>query len=565
VRKPALWVGVGILVLALAGWLVLRDSGALNELPSSRAPAQQPYADRVGSPKAAVTVRAEASGLELIALLLPDQQIAAVPTSVRIGLGYVVPDEARSYEEWIAGGSEGAGPASFAELATIDRWMDAPATLLPDGTVRVGPWTPPLADRYDLQARGQGALHFYAASFTAAAYPASVKPTIAAGLRILREPLADSDVRVLLRRGAEAENQGVWQELMQREAPQLLAAFNDASIAVAPVQELAPLPPGALDVILEVDGIEAERRSVTLRAGALTDLKFDPVAQEVARAVTADLELVFIVQDTRRPLEGLKVRWSGGKVEQTLTTNLAGEVRFKGVDRQRAHPFTLEFSATDGDLPTWPTQTAIEVALNADPSATDSPRLIRKIIELRPLQWLIVRTGSFQVPVDRQRGNPYPIFVLQQERDGEWRDSAADHFIPVTDGIAASVLAPGLYRLAALQWPWSIVYSTAADTRAAATDGRYPANLLANPRRTVEITVLSQGKPLANAPLALRGPVSSLPPASINTDATGRARLNAVNVTAVSLEVPGFSAVDVNLDTPTVVVELQAEGDQAGG
>ena len=552
-------------MLALVGWLVIQNSGAPKVLPISPEIAQSPDAPRVSSGASATAAPLESNAPQFTTLLLPDQQISAIPTSVRIGLGYVPADEARTYQEWKAGGFVGAGPASFAELATIDRWIDVPATRLSDGTVRVGPLMPPLADRYDLQARGQGALHFYAVSFTVDTYPASVKPTVAAGLRIQRAPAADSDVRVLLRRGGEAQSTAVWQDLMQREAPQLLGAFNDASIAVAATQVLAPLPPGALDVILEVDGIEAERRSVTLRAGVLTDVPFDPVAQEVARAVTAELELLFVVQDTRRPIEGLKVISSGGKMEPTRTTDLAGQVRFQGVDRQRAHPFMLEFPVEKGDLPAWPTQSAIEVSLDADPKPANPSRLVRKTIELRPLQWLIVSSGSFQVPVDRRRGNPYPIFVLQQERDGDWKDSAADHFIPITQGIAASIQAPGRYRLAALQSPWSILYSTTADTRAAASDGRYPVNLIPSARRTVEISVLSQGKPLANAPLTMRGPVRGLPGATINTDPAGRARLEAVTVPGVSLEVPGFAVIDVNLDAPTVIVELRLEGDGAGG
>ena len=149
--------------------------------------------------------------------------------------------------------------------------------------------------------------------------------------------------------------------------------------------------------------------------------------------------------------------------------------------------------------------------------------------------------------------------MLQQQREGIWRDFAADHFIPVPDGIAASIQEPGRYRLAALLSPWSIVYSTAADARATATDGRYPADLGADAGRTVEISVLSQGLPLANAPLTLRGPVRGLPATSINTDAAGRARLEAVTVSAVSVEVLGFAVVEVNLEAATATVELQPE------
>lgn len=565
-KQRALWAGASVFALALAGWLALRDSTAPITMPTAdgMTAAGVPAGQRKLVPDGSSSATpAEVGAPTFATLLLPDQQIAANPTSVRIGIGIVAPDEVRSYQEWLDGGSEGAGPASFAELATVERWIDAPATRHADGSVSVNPLQLPQADRYDLQARGESPLHFYSASFTVEAYPASVYPTVAAGLRIRREPAADSDVRVMLRRSGEIASTDRWQELMLREAPQLFAAFNDSAITVAPIQVLAPLPPGPLDVILEVDGIEAERRAATLVAGTVTDIHFDPVAQAVARAVAVELQLSFVVEGTRQPVEGLQVTWSGGKMEQTLITDSAGQVSFKGVDRQRIHAFNLLFPVIEADLPIWPTQSAIEIALDAEAKSPEEPRVVGKTIELRPLQWLIVRTGAFPIPQDRQRGNPYPIFVLQQEQDDAWRDTAADHFIPVPGGIAASILTPSRYRLAALQSPWSIWYSSAADTAVASADGRYPASLLPDRGRPVEIIVLSKGMPLANAPLTLRGPVRGLPATSITSDSAGRARLDRVTVPALRLEVPGFAVVDVDLPAATAIVELQADAEGA--
>ena len=73
------------------------------------------------------------------------------------------------------------------------------------------------------------------------------------------------------------------------------------------MQILTPLPPGPVEVQLEVDGIVAERRSVTLIAGALTDVRFDPVKQAVAQAVAVTLQLTFVVQGNDQPI----VRSSG--------------------------------------------------------------------------------------------------------------------------------------------------------------------------------------------------------------------------------------------------------------
>ena len=124
--------------------------------------------------------------------------------------------------------------------------------------------------------------------------------------------------------------------------------------------------------------------------------------------------------------------------------------------------------------------------------------MIRKTIELRPLQWLVLQTGALQVPTQHKVGNPYPIFVLQREREGRWTDAASDHFIPVPGGIAVSVEEPGLFRMAALQSPWTILYSTAANVALANSDGKYRAELIPDPNRATEVTLLRNGIPVSN-------------------------------------------------------------------
>jgi hypothetical protein len=498
----------------------------------------------------------DAASVAFTTVLLPDGQIGALTGTVRIGIATVAPEDASAFQAWVDGGREGAGPASLADLASVERWIEVPAQRRADGTVVAGPLALPAAARYDLRARAAGPLHFYAASFTADSTPATIHPTVAAGLRVQREAHPDSDVRVLLRRTG-AVNAGTWQDLLMREAPQLLGAFDDAAIAVAPVELLAPLPPGSIDAILLVDGIEAERRSVTLIAGSVSDVAFDPLAQEVARALALELRLRFVVKGSGQPIENLVVTWIADGGEQQRSTDGRGVAAFKGVDRQRNQRFNLQFPPSDSALPAWPESKAIEIALADEPIAADA-RTTTRSIELQPLQWLTVRL-PFVVPVQRQRGNPYPIFVLQREHDGRWLDTAADHFIAVAEGIAVSLAEPGRYRVVALRSPWTLLNSATADALRPALDGQYRVDLGSESGRALELTVLHRGVPLARAPVALRGPVRGLPAVTVDADGAGRVRLDGVTVPRLGLEVAGYREIEVDVQAASAIVEISVD------
>lgn len=561
--RRTVWILLIITLVGLTSWHLQRHSDPSPEPPASDAASlnQPPPVNASNTVNSAdVSAPMVTNGAQdLIRFetrLLPDGPISAASDSVRLGLAHVSPDEARTWQAWKEGGSEGAGPASYAELATVERWLDLPGERSQDGSVRVGPITIPPADRYELQARSASPLHFYLATFTADAYPVDVHPTVAAGLRIVHQPAPEADIRALLRRTREIDDGAPWQSLMAREAPQLLAAYDDASVAVAPNAVLAPLPPGSLDVILEIDGIESERLPVDLRAGAITDLQFDPVKQQVAQTVSVQLQLDFVIEGTRRPIPDIKVTWYGGKSDESRDTDARGSVRFRGVDRQKLQRFNLEMPTSKEQLPIWPAQKAIEFTPDsvAGPNSGVDGRQIRRTIELRPLQWLMVRTGNLAIPESPARNNPYPIFVLQREQGGSWTDVAADHFIRIDEGIAASLQDAGRHRLVAVQAPWSLLYSTPSQSRSAS--GRFPVNLIADPGRPVAITVLSQRIPLARAPVSLRGPVRSLPATAIDTDSQGQIRLNGVTEARLELEVPGYRVLNVDLRSTSVIVEL---------
>lgn len=546
------WALASAAVLALVGWWLATSSD------SASAPANAP-APNVAAVKR-IPSESESSSADAVqtaplqTIFLPDKLIAAMPNTVRVGLAYVAPEDAQAFED--SRNAEGAGPETLAELANVTRWMPLPAQKRADGTVQVGPINLPRADRYDLRARGESPLHFYIATFTAENYPALVNPTVAAGIKITREPAPGSDVRVLLRRNGESTDEAAWQALMTAQDARLIEAFGEQALALAPEQTLLPLPPGALDVVLHIDGIEAERRSVDLVAGTLTDLRFDPVKQAVARSVAATLQLRFVEQGSNAPIAGLTVSWAEHDTVPPSISDIGGGVSFRGVDSQQAQRFRLQFPSDDSAFPRWPVQKALELRFGEEPPATETPRVIRKTIALRPLQWLLVKTGTLQVPTQHAAGRPYPIFLLQQGRAGRWLDVASDRFIPIPGGIAVALEEPGQFRVAALQSPWAVSYSTTANATLASPGSQYNAQLIVDAGRAIELTLMHRGVALANTEFAITAPVRGLPASTMTTDSNGRLQLDGVTVPSISLEVPGYAAAEVDLRSAIVTVEL---------
>lgn|GEM_PF-821293 len=562
-RRVAAWLA-GIALVAIAGWMlipnvvpepatVLLTGDALPH--STRDAADQTTADTIAAAFAPSGSTKKVFEIQLLA----DGAVSADPESVRIGLGYISAEDDLSHQDWLKGGRDGAGPASREELAVVERWINTVATRRADGVVIVSGDSLPWADRYDLQARGNGGLHFYSASFTAAAYPASIRPTVAAGIRIVRGGEHTQGLSLLLRRVSESTDTSTWQALMSREAPHLLASFDEAAIDVSAGDVLSPIPPGAIDVILMLQNIEAQRTSITLVAGKITEISPNPLDARVARALSVDLELEFRVQGTQVPLRQLEVVWAADRGDQTQQTDVRGRVRFEGVDRQQSVRLRLQFPTSDSALPQWPLTKAIGVDLDDEGISSEQPQIFRKTIELRPLQWLVVRMGAIALSTERRAGNPYPIYVLQYERDGIWADASADYFLGVPEGLAVSVEQAANARAAIVRSPWSVLYSSAADTRVASHDGRHQVTLREELGHPLDIALLDAGAPIVGLPVVVRGPTRSLPATTVTADGRGQIRLEGVTVPRLSLEAPGFAVVEVDARQVQSVVELQRE------
>jgi len=533
--------GASIFLLALAWWF--GTSG------DEVAPAPTVGVPSPLTPASIATGERTALTLELY--LIPDGRIRAVPNSVRIGLGYVSPDDAASAPATLE--AENAGPRRYEDLATIVQWEAVSAEALPDGRVKVGPVRLPHADRYSLTARGEDDLHFYIADFTAASTPPqSVSPLIGAGIRM---HVDQGGAQVLLRRVGSTPPPASWQRIQQREAPALLHAFSDQALEIGSGEILAPLAPGPIEVVLQVDGVEAERKLLSLPAGRILDVRFDPTNQAAARAVSAELELEVVKEGSGEPISGLQVTWMGDPTAQTQISDVRGRVTFQGVDRQKTQQFNLQATPDkQGRLPEWPELQYLE--LTEDDLAGDSTsRIIRHRVELKPLRWLIARLPPEAAQTQRRRGTPYPLYVLQRQRDRRWLDTAAAHFQETRDGLAISIADEGTYRVAAVLSPWRVLESSAASTRTS----RLTVDFAPARGTNVTVTMVRDGRPLAHAPAHASGPLRSLPPLQLKADANGRIVLPSATVSRLWLEIPGSDQVAVALTAPSVLVDFGAK------
>ena len=496
--------------------------------------------------------------------LLPDGGVSASPDSVRVGLAYVSPDESAAYQAWLRGGGEGAGPPDLESLASVTRWLNLPATLDAQGVVVVTPTRLPVADRYVLQARADDGLRFYEAWFTRNDMPMEIGPRVAAGLRLRAPAQAMGGARVLFRR-VDGSQDAAWQSLMRREAPVLLDAYDERALPVAAQgMVVAPLPPGPLDVIAVVDGVETERRRVTLSAGRIATLDLDAEASELGAALSVTVALRLVEKDSGTPVKDATVVWSSPRGARSLRADAAGMLRIAGVDPLRPLPIEIRIAPPHTPsflidaLPSWPERLPMTLDLADEPVAAG---VIATTLELEPLRWLIVETPGIDIPRRPRVGDPFPVFVLQHRQGAHWRESSADYFRPVADGLAVSVNRPGSVRVAAVSAPWTVRLSDVVEIREAAAAARYRTRIAGQGGRRVRLRITADAQPLVSAPVHLLSPLRGVPPKTLTADSAGEVVLDNVTEPAILVEVPGFEQTRVALDAAIVPVALRRSRD----
>lgn len=554
-RRFAAWIGVG-LALGAVLLFALRWRDGHRDVPTPS-----------GATTSAVqggTGEGGISGLRI--RLLPDAGVSAYPASVRVGLANISPDDLAAYRAWERGGREGAGPGDLHDLAQVTRWTNAPSTPLADGSVEVGPLDLPPADRYVLQARAADGLRFYEARFARTDAPASLRPRVAAGLRVRAPAAARTSVHagLLFRRVEGGADEAAWQPLIRREAPAVLDAYDDTPLEIdagaAGNVAIAPLPPGDVDVVAVIDGVESERRRVRLSAGRYADFAFDAGAVELGAALSTTLVLRLVERDSGAPVTAPTVVWDSPQGERRFRPDARGVVRMAGIDAsaplslQALFPLPASPSFLIDALPTWPERVPLAIDLGDAPPAT-----VEKTVELAPLRWLQVDVPGVEVPRRPRAESPFPVFVLQRREDGVWRDARADAFRPLAGGMAVSLDRDGPVRVAALLAPWRVATGPTVEVRTG--EARYRTRIDTTAGHRVVLRLVADGRPLAGAPVQVIAPLRGVPPLTLIADGDGRIALDGATVPSVRVEVAGYAQAEARLDRATATIAFVRDGD----
>lgn len=537
-RFAPVLAAIALLAIVVLLWFVL----------STRRGADAPDAGVAIVPAWSVAAEDEATLRGLRIRLLPDAGVSAAPESVRIGVAMLSPEESAAHRAWLRDGARGAGAADPASLAAVTRWIDASAQRSADGAVVVGPLDLPAADRYVLQARGEDGLRFYEAAFVRDAAPAELRPRVAAGLRV-RAPRGVAASLLLRRTEAGAQADAAWQSLLRREAPQVLAAYDERPLPLGDDTAIAPLPPGPVEIVAMVGGIEIERRTLQLSAGRYLALDLDAEAARLGAALSSDLDLRLVERGSGAPVREVEVLHASARGERRLRPDASGTIRIADIDPLEPLSLQLLFAPPRASsflieaLPTWPERMPVELDLRAAPRRDGR---IAKTLELQPLRWLIVDTPGMQLPQRPRTGEPFPVFVLQRRERGQWRDAQADHFRPQPGGVAVSLDRPGTVRVVALASPWRQATSPAVEIGDG--DTRLRTGLAPTSGRRAVVRLRANGRPLARSPVQIVAPLRGVPPLRMFTDADGRLTFDDADAPALWLEAPGHEQVEVRLD-----------------
>lgn len=604
----------------------------------------QPAAPAITAAEVApsAAARGEPAGIAALRIrLLPEGGQGADPASVKIGIARVSAQDAAAWRAWVRGGMQGAGPQNFAEMATVVRWMDAPARRSSDeaGAVDVGPLRLPAADAYVLQAASADRLRWYDARFTPNRVPDTVQPRLASGLQLQAAALdrngadagaigvAAPQIALQLRR-VEGSRDADWQPLLRKVAPEVLAAYDDTPLAVATdvraghAGTVAPLPPGPVEAVVLVEGVEVLRRRLTLLPGQLATLAIDADSLRRGTALATSLRLRFVEAGSGRPLRPAEVLWIAPEGERRLGAEADGSYRIARIDPARPLRFDLRMAQERpqdqaGDLPRWPEQIPVVLRLDEEAAGQDAPDqdapdqdapdqgtsdgtytasqgtlvagggfAIERTVALQPLRWLVVdglpadarlREGSRASPI-ANAGTPPPVHRLERadaraagsnggdasrsDGDAGWRTVAAERFVARPSGVAVSIPSPGRYRLAVAITPWRILRSAPVDIAAARGSAAEVRTRLAPPPRsprTVRLRLLGAAGPLARTPVQVLDGDGALPPWTLTTDAGGWLRFDAATEAAVRVEAPGHAQALAQLRGAEVTLELSPE------
>jgi hypothetical protein len=545
--------GAWALVVVLAGlglgvwWLRAPEVGGGPGRPMATAAPDAPAPLMSQPPE--VQVQEVGGALVLRATLLGDRAFSG---EARVGVAFISEEDRAEWEQLRREGPSGAGPTRLVDLANVAQWLPAPVSPEARGGGTLGPVPVPLAHRYRLLAwEPEGT--FYWGDFVPEGTPRA--GVLDAGeLRATRP----TGLRIRLTGAGSARTSGRYHLSLERvvdpvdaeRASELLAVVRLMAPALASALQDEALLPLALEEELLLQPLTPDR-AVRLRVRSSAGRESAPVEVPLregrVETVVLDVARLFpegeggLVELRGRLLLGSSERPPPGALIERLEQPGApaepepdGRFTLPGLPAWRASRFAALMPPVVSGRPLGPRRWEFELTPDA---RAESAEVTWRVPAYR---WLMLRMDAFtrgQLALRARR--PYPVFLLQRrEADGSWRLHPAEEFLPEEEGVAVSLLQPGVYRVLAAASPYELYESTSVELAEGESE-RFVTLAVREDAAPCEVRVSSAetGQPVYGALVTATGGHGSLPPMRGHTDAEGRWELGRVRASSLYVEV----------------------------
>lgn len=568
----------------------------LRPAPSADAPARVAEATSTAEARLAQAASAESTPTATAVPPSPTTTPAPAPTPgpvtltamlhgagksrARIGIAQISPEDRAVYEE---SRDEPNGPRVVSDLANVAQWIDVePATA--EGGARIGPATVPPAPVYILGAveESSGDLFFTRFVFDeGGAVPAS-GAALDAGVLERRAP---TGLRVRLTNAPEgygafdlfvsrlpnpgtAEQSSAWLSMTAWLSPAAYAAVGEGEpmpLSLDTPALAAPLPPDpAVQLVLRAPtGESSQPRVVPLSEGHIIDVDLDAAAMipELSAPVYR-LKGRLVHARSGRPVPFHPVRWECEPAALTVETDGDGRFEFEGLRASATQRLVVDLDAPrENGRPRGPQSIRFE-----EPPHPEHPEFVERTVEVPGYRWLLIdlpRARREALLADTRRGTRMPLIYALERLVGEgWQVVRTEEFIDEEEGVAVSIEADGIYRVAVALTPLAVSFSDLIEFGPALSQATVEVDTELPPSRRLRlIDYLEQ--PVAGARLTFGSPLRGLPPSRFETDAAGGAEMGPMRAGYYigTVELPGITRpITLQVGAEEVIVK-QMPGD----
>gem|GEM_PF-2267684 len=500
--------------------------------------------------------------------------VCGADTQARVGLGAI---DSRDLADRSRDTNRAPTAADLQELINIREWRFTNVFESGGGELTVGPTELPPADAYDVLAWNvnHGVYYYHRVlqnrdtlTSTAVVDVGPLDPQPYTGVRVHIKGEADfSSCRAVLERvvSAEPERASQFLNLVQVMAPELaqsLLTGEPVNLVLDQPTVIAPLPPdeGMRITLVTPTDVEGTPVEVALVEGKIVDVDID-LNQVFPEGATASIDLDGGLElgDTGRPIAGARVlrEVANGRVEEYVTDS-DGLFHVSSLPIDRVTSFEVQTTSTPGSRPIVPTRWNFDFA----PPLVTTGTTVQYTWKVPSYKYLIAElTDSKVKDLIASAQPPYPVYLVEKMESGNWQSVATDFFDINENSVAASIEAPGQYRMVVAVSPIATWFSQPA--RIQEKDSEVKTRLDVTMQSMQELKILVRdaetGEPVPKAVVMIGGPVGSFPPLRLLTNDAGELKVPYANTAQIMVWVTkaGYEATQRTLSPGDLASKIE--------